>query len=508
MSLLSTLARRKAVRRMSTLRRYAMDPTGPQARVLAHLLKRARGTAFGRDVGLASVRTKQDFQSAVPITDYSGMEPWWTRARHGEADVSWPGRIPYFGISSGTTAGEKYLPISAETIKTNKRGGFDAIAPHLAEDASLLGGKLLFLGGTTTLQKEGHAWIGDNTGIMGSKIPWFFARKHTPGPRIAAMGDWGKKIEAAAKIGARQDVRMLGGIPSWLILYGEAVLEEARRQGKQATTLKELWPQLSLVAHGGTAFQPYAARMQELLGEGVRFVDSYSATEGGFLGVQDERDDPAMLPLPDLGVFYEFVPVEEVGNDRPTRHLLHEVQPEVDYALGMSTNAGIWGYLVGDIVRFTSVRPYRFVFAGRLAHTMNAFGEHLSGPEIDRAVLEAAEREALEVGEFSVAARWPDASSPRGGHRYYIEGEIDDAMAIRMADTIDRRLQSGSEDYKAHRSDGYALDRPEVVPVERGAFYAWMKARGRYGGQNKVPRVLNPELDASLREHLHSSRGL
>ncbi len=508
MSVVGSIVHAAAVRRLARLRRAALDPAEAQARVLRRLMRSARKTAFGRDHLLGHVRHASEFAEAVPLRDYAGMEPWWRRARSGEPDVAWPGVIENFAVSSGTTAGEKYLPVSERTIRSARGGGFDNLVPFLAArpDRELLAGRLLFLGGATTLREEGPAFVGDMTGIMGRRIPMRFARRRLPSPDVAADGDWARKIDRTIEESLHADVRLLAGVPSWILLLLERVVERARVGRRARATIREVWPNLSVYLHGGMAFEPYRRRFRELVGDDVWCLEGYSASEGGMLAVQDRRDDPGLVPVADRGVFFEFVPSGEVGSKSPRRLALADVEPDVDYAVALTTDSGIYAYLVGDVVRFLSVRPHRLVFAGRLAHTMNAFGEHVSGGELDRAVVGASMAVGARVREFAVAARFPDATHPRGGHIHYVEFEGASGDAIALANEIDRRIAGGNEDYAAHRRGNFGIDAPEVRVVAVGAFYAWMLARGKFGGQHKVPRVLSTTLHADWLEFLDRTK--
>ncbi len=500
--MLNTVVHHLAVKRLRQMRELARDPARAQESVLNSLISRAWNTAFGRAHGFERIRNHRDWVQRVPLSDYASMEPWWKRALDGERDVCWPGHIRYWAISSGTTAGEKYLPVSMDTIRGNRQGGFDAVAPSLAQDRpQLFSGKLLFLGGSTTLRKHGENWIGDNTGIMTMHIPPIMRRWHTPGQRVAGMTNWEQKIEAAAEISARHDVRMLSGVPSWIILFAEKVLRNA---GKE--TLKQVWPNLALFVHGGMSFAPYRQRFLDLVGAPIRCTDTYSASEGGMLGVQDDRDDPAMLPLVDQGVFFEFVPEDELGSDAPSRLTIAQVEPGVNYAVLLNTDSGIFGYLVGDLVRF--VTQERFVFAGRTKHTLNAFGEHVSGGELDRAVEAACKATGAAVEEFAVAVLYPNAENAAGGHVYYVEFRNDPGDTGAFASAIDITIQAGNEDYAAHRTGEFGMRAPVVWALPCGTFYEWMKARGRLGGQNKVPRVLSQELEADLQQFLPAAVSL
>lgn len=489
-----------ARRRLAALHAAARDPGPVQRRLFERLLARMARTEFGRRHDLGLVRTPVDFAAALPLQDYASMAPWWERARHGERDVCWPGAIRYWALSSGTTSGEKFLPVSGDTIAGNKRGGFDSLVPHLCtpEGSRLFGGKLLFLGGCTQLRREGDVFVGDNTGIMALHVPAVLRRWHTPDRTVRALPSWEEKVARAAAQAALQDLRMLAGVPSWIVLFGEAVLAEARRRGRRADVLRDVWPALQLFVHGGVSFEPYRQRVRELVGADIRTTDTYSASEGGMLAVQDRDDDPGMLPLLDLNTFFEFVPRGELGSERPRRLTIAEVETGVDYAIALTTNSGIPAYLVGDLVRFTSRDPLRLVFAGRTAHTLSAFGEHVSGGELDRAIATAAAATGAVVAEYAVGVRFPDADDAMGQHCWFVEFHRapDDAAAFAAA--IDRTIQAGNEDYATHRSFG--LRTPSVTVLPAGSFLAWMRRHGKIGGQHKVPRVASASMMRELRE--------
>ena len=493
-----------ARRRLRQLRARASDPDAVQRAELSRLFSIAARTAFGVEHDFAKIKTHEDVTRAVPLRDYHAMAPYWERARAGEPNVAWPGLIKHWALSSGTTSGEKFLPVSSETIKGNKKGGWDSIVPYLAQGAGdLFAGKLLFLGGCTEMRREKGAWIGDNTGIMTLHMPAWVRRWHTPGPSIASIPDWERKIEKAARQGLDQDVRMLSGVPSWIVLYCEHVLGAARERNASVESLAEVWPNLSLFVHGGVSFAPYRERFRELAGRDVWCTDTYSASEGGMLAVQDARDEAGMLPLLDQGVFFEFVPANELGSEAPTRLTISQVEPGVDYAVVLHSDSGIWGYLVGDLVRFVSVRPLRLVFAGRIAHTLNAFGEHVSGAELDRAIGAAVDRSGAVLAEFAVATEYPLDGQAEGRHVWYCEFVQAPRNLDEFARAIDETISAGNEDYETHRS--YGLRAPIVRRVQSGGFEAWMKQRGKHGGQNKVPRTLAPELEETLRSWADST---
>jgi len=494
MSVASRVAGVFARHRLARMRGCAQDAGPVQERVFRRLLRAARRTAFGREHGLAAVRTRADWADAVPLRDYAGMAPWWERARTGEPDVSWPGTVRCFAISSGTTSGEKHLPVSEATIRSARGGALDAIVPYLAArpDADMLGGRLLFLGGATRLREEGVSLVGDMTGILASRMPSFLTSRHVPGPEIAAESDWERKLPRAADAAMAEDVRAMAGVPSWIVLFAETVLARARAAGRRADHLVDLWPRLGVYAHGGMSFAPYRQRLIELHGGDLWCLDGWSASEGGMLSVQDRRESHDMLPVLDRGTWFELVPLREVGSPRPTRLPIERAEVGVEYAVALNTDSGIWSYLLGDVVRFTSRVPLRLEFAGRIAHTLNAFGEHVSGGELDRAILGACVARRLLLREFAVSAEFPVPGRPTGRHVHYLEveptGVAPDLRALALE--IDRRIAEGNEDYEAHRRHGFGLAEPTVVLVPPDTFLHWMRVRGRFGGQNKVPRVL------------------
>ena len=498
MRMIGAIATKIARRRLRAMRRNASSPAAPQRRVFERLMARMRDTAFGREHGLAAVEHPQDLQRAVPLMDYQAMAKWWDRARAGERNVCWPGLTKFWAISSGTTSGEKFLPVSADTIANNKRGGFDSLVPHLAAGGGrLFGGKLLFLGGSTQLRREGEVWIGDNTGIMALHVPRCLRGLHAPDATIRALPSWEEKVARAAAQTAAVDLRMLAGVPSWIVLFGESVLAHCRANGRDVSCLADVWPNLQLFVHGGVTFAPYAERCRALVGRELRYTDTYSASEGGMLAVQDLTDDPGMLPLLDRSTFFEFVPQEELGKPDARRVTIDAVEPGVDYAVALTTDSGIVSYLVGDLVRFTGIDPLRLVFAGRTAHTLNGFGEHISGGELERAIAAAAAGTGAVVHEFAVGVRFPEPGQPMGGHAYMIEFHREPDDLARFARRLDETLQQGNEDYATHRT--YGLLPPAVEPLPPGTFLAFMKRRGKIGGQHKVPRVLDAAQLAELR---------
>ena len=474
------------------LDRRGNDVRRVQERALQKLVHRARDTSFGRSHRFSEVDSVSAFRERVSIHAYPDLKPWFERALQGELDVTWPGRIRYFGMSSGTTAGNKYLPISMDSVKQQQRGGFDPVAAFLrwTRDPGVMGGKYLMLGGSSRLEPHPNgAWIGDNTGVMANHMPAVVRGKYLPSERVRGVADWDEKIRSAADEAVDHDVRVVAGTPSWFPGLFDEVMEAASRRGLRPTSIYDVWPNLKLITGGGIGYEAYRPLIEARLGDRVPYVDVYNATEGGIMGVQDRLDEPTMRLLPDNGLFYEFIPVGEVDRPNPTRLSLWEVERDEVYALAVSTMSGIWAYTIGDCLRFTETRPHRFVFEGRTAAFLNVTGEHVSQGELERAVRVAATELAVTVAEFTVGADVGIDGSGAAQHVYFLEVEGTLPSARRFAELVDADIASLNDDYAAHRS-GRGLHTPAVRLVPRGTFHRFMKARGKLGGQNKVPRVV------------------
>lgn len=477
-------------------------PRSAQERALRRLIERAKNTAFGRAHRLAKVRSVADFRAAVPVRDYLGLKSWIERALEGEKDCLWPGAIPYFGMSSGTTAGNKYLPISHDQIRSQRRHGFDPIASYLraTRDASLFEGVGVFLGSSSTLTRHpSGAYIGDNTGIMAHHVPGILSSLYRPTPEVRRIPDWDRKIDALVRESLDEDVRFLAGTPSWFPGLFDRLLDVARTEGRKADVVLDLWPNLRLLTGGGVRYEPYRALIEARLGRKVPYVDVYNATEGGFFGVQDRLDDEAMRLLPDTGVFFEFVPIDQLDRAHPERRTLWEVETGVTYAVVVSTPSGLLGYRIGDCVRFVERFPHRFFFEGRTAAFLNVQGEHVSQGELERAMRVACLDCGVELVDFTVTAEVGIDGGSAARHVYFVE--VDGALADseRMSRRIDADLRLRNDDYGTHRESRHGLRDPEVRLVARGTFHRWMKSRGKLGGQNKVPRViLDPLARSSL----------
>jgi hypothetical protein len=461
------------------------DPIEVQARTLRRLLRRARATRFGRDHGFDRIRSVAEFQRRVPIRTYESLWAEYLRERYPVfEDLTWPGRIPFLALTSGTTRGPtKYIPVSAEMVASNRRAAATMLALHCRThpNARLFRGRLFFLGGSTDLRPASAGVSeGDLSGIVAAELSPFFRPYTFPGLELALETDWDRKLSQLAELSQKEPISLVGGVPSWLLMLFQKLLEQT---GKE--TLVEVWPNLELVVHGGVKFDPYRATFRSIVGSArVRLLETYACSEG-FVAFGDPATELLRLVF-DHGLFYEFVPATELGSVRPTRHWLGTAVPGVNYALVVSTCAGMWAHSVGDTIRFESLGPPLLTFTGRTEQTLSAFGEHLINEELEAAVTSAAASTSAAVRDWHVG---PVFAGALGYHQYVVEFIEEPADPEHFRDLLDAELARRNDDYRAHRSPGVGLPSPAVLIVRPGTFATWMRCRGRLGGQNKVPRI-------------------
>lgn len=471
-----------------------------QEQTLLRLLSAAANTRFGRVHRFASIRTVADYQRRVALRDYDAFwDEYWRPSFPHLTNTTWPGQVPYLALSSGTTTGAtKYIPISAPMLAANRRAALTSLAwLRVAHpNTPLFTGQMFFLGGSTDLSPltptRAPTLAGDLSGIACREVPAFLRPYTYPPPNLALLSNWEEKLDRLARQSVGLPITLVSGVPSWLLLLFERLLRLTGRE-----RLNEVWPTLRVVVHGGTRFDPYRALFRRLVGDGVHFVETYPASEG-FVAAEDPRHGLLRL-IPDHGVFFEFVPVEELHQDRPTRHTVADIVPGVQYAVVLTTCAGLWSYVLGDTVCFERRTPPLLRFTGRTRQFLSAFGEHLIGEEVERAVAQAAATIGVDVVDFHVGPVFPGSACTAGHHRYLVEFDRPEGEIVSFAREIDAILCQTNEDYRAHRTGDLTLRRPEVVPVRRGGFAAWMRSRGKLGGQHKVPRMDNTgQLTAEL----------
>ncbi|MDR3527764.1 MAG: GH3 auxin-responsive promoter family protein [Rhizomicrobium sp.] len=467
------------------------EPVQSQRQQLTSLLRRAANTQFGREYGFAGIHSVEEYQRAVPLRRYDAFwDGYWSRAYPVLDNVTWPGIIPFFANSSGTSSGvTKHIPVSAAMAKANRRAAIDLLVHHSANkpNSRVLGGKNFFLGGSAALTPVGpDVMEGDLSGIAAARVPWWAKGFYFPTGDDAKIADWEEKSRVLARRALSEDIRSLSGTPSWLLLFFEEMKQAAPGSSGR---LVEHWPELEMLVHGGISFEPYRARFAELLaGSHAETREVYPASEG-FIALQDKGPRQGLRLLTDNGLFFEFVPMEELDSTEPTRHWLGTVETGVNYALVLTSCAGLWSYIIGDTVRFLEKFPPRLIVTGRTSYGLSAFGEHLIGEEIDAAIAAAALATDIAVTDFMVGPVF--APSGPGHHLYLIEGvAVAPEKAELFAQTIDAALCARNVDYAEHRKGGFGMGQPQVRFVRSGGFVAWMKARGKLGGQNKVPRVI------------------
>ena len=482
MSLKSAIAGPYARFVTSAVMRRAMDPAATQLGVLRQLVQYGGATAFGRDHKLYQVHDHAGLVQAVPLRDYEGFRPYIDRIVAGEKDVLWPGLPLYLCKTSGTTSGAKYIPITQHSLPNHIGSARRALLAYIAHSgrAEFVDGMMIFLQGSPVLDRKGLIPTGRLSGIVANHVPRYLLKNRMPSFATNSIADWETKVEAIVGETMRADMRLISGIPAWVQMYFERLLA---RTGK--ATVKEVFAQFSLFVYGGVNYAPYRSRMEALIGGAVPSVELFPASEG-FIAYQDKDNDDGLLLVLDNGIYFGFVPMH--GNDRRPRSIA-EVELDTQYALVLYTNAGLWGYEIGDTVKFTSLAPPRIKVTGRTKHFTSAFGEHVIAEEVEGALKDAIAAVPCEVAEFTVAPQLaPNEGLPY--HEWHIEFAAPPADMGRFSAAMDEALQKRNPYYKDLIA-GKVL-RPLVVrSLPRGAFAAWMKARGMNDAQSKVPRLAN-----------------
>lgn len=474
----------------------ARTPPATQEAELLRLVRKAKDTTFGRAHDFAGVQSVADYQARVPLRDFDAFwTDYFADAFPLLNDVSWPGRIPYFAVSSGTSTGRtKHIPVSREMLRSNSRAGTDLLAHHVLNtpQSRVLSGKSFMLGGSVAMTDLADGVrAGDLSGIARLENPRWSGPFVFPSIEEALEADWEAKIDRLARLSLAEPIRCIAGTPSWLLLFFERL--QAMANGPK--DVSALYPSLDLMVYGGMSFAPY----REIFGEWftsrpVDWREVYSASEG-FVASADRGVGEGMRINLDIGLFYEFVPLDEWDAPNPTRYWIDDAPVGMDLGLVLSTCAGLWAYKIGDVVRLTDTDPPRLLVTGRTSHTLNAFGEHLSGAEIEGAVLKAGERVGRHVMEFAVTPLFPGAERSAGQHQYVVEldGPVAPDARQTFAEALDAVLKAENEDYEVHRRKDYQLLAPRVTVLPPGGFADWMRERGKLGGQNKVPRVVLSE---------------
>ena len=484
MSLRTRIAKYLAKRARKKINQWASDPVATQQKVFKSLIQNAKHTAFGTDHHFDQIQNHQDFIQRVPVVDYEGLRPYVDRVVDGETDVLWPGKPLYFAKTSGTTSGMKYIPLTKASMPTHIAAAKNALFCHIEAtgDASFVDGQMIFLQGSPVLNKKNGIDLGRLSGIVAHYVPKYLQKNRLPSWETNCIEDWETKVDAIVEETHQKDMRLISGIPPWVSMYYEKL------QLKTGKKVGDLFPNFSLFVYGGVNFEPYRTKLESLVGRRVPSVELYPASEG-FFAFQDHPDANGMLLQLDSGIFYEFIPVDQLSEKKPPRLGLSEVQTDVNYAMIISTNAGLWGYNIGDTVIFTSTAPYRVLVSGRIKHFISAFGEHVIGKEVEQALLKATQHTPIEISEFTVA---PQVNPTKGlpYHEWFIEFTTPPTDIQQFCLAVDQQLCQQNR-YYHDLIQGKVLRPLEIRVVQKGGFSNHMKRMGKLGGQNKVPRLTN-----------------
>lgn len=470
-----------------------------QEALLSELVEKAKQTQFGKDHEFAAIKSYDDFKTRVPLRDYEELKPYIEKIKEGAHNVLWKGRPLYFAKTSGTTSGAKYIPITKASVDNHFNSARNAVMCYMSETGNFgaAAGKLIFLSGSPELERVGDIPTGRLSGISNHLIPRYVRTNQMPSYETNCIEDWEQKLDKIVEETIQQNMTLISGIPPWMQMYFDRLTE---RSGK---AVGELFPNLKLLVQGGVNFEPYKNRLLESVGRPVDVVEVFPASEG-FFAFQDSQTEEGLLLNSNSGIFFEFVPLDEYGKPNATRLRLHDVQLGVKYALIINSNAGLWGYSIGDTVRFVSLKPYRLVVSGRVKHYISAFGEHVIGEEVEKAMLHALQQVPARVTEFSVAPMVAEAGG-KSYHEWFIEFEKtpDDMEAFRMA--LDGALRKQNVYYDDLVS-GNILAPLQVTTVNKNGFIDYMKSIGKLGGQNKAPRLTNDrQLAKGLQPFLSSA---
>ena len=485
MSIKSFFGKIIANRDVVQTKKWSSNPLETQQKVLHQLLKTAANTAFGKDHCFSEISNYEDFKTQVPVRDYEGLKPYIERIKNGEQDVLWKGSPLYFAKTSGTTSGAKYIPLTKESLAYQIKAAKSALLHYIVDSGNhhFINGKMIFLQGSPELDMNPTVPNGRLSGIVANFVPSYLQSNRLPSYKTNCIEDWETKVEAIIEETLPEDMRLISGIPSWVQMYFE------RLQAKTGKTISELFPNFSLFVFGGVNYEPYRKKFEELIGKKVDSLELYPASEG-FIAFQEKQDEKGLLLLLDYGIFYEFIPADEFYDENPTRISLGEVKMGINYVLILNTNAGLWGYNIGDTVAFTSLEPYRIIVTGRIKHFTSAFGEHVIAKEVEEAIRLAMEQcTEVELSEFTVAPQTePEEGLPY--HEWLIEFSTDAKDVALFEKLIDENLQAQNSYYK-DLVEGKILRQLKITSLPKNAFHKYMKSQGKLGGQNKIPRLAN-----------------
>jgi len=495
MSVKAFAAKLFAKRIHAQTQKWANDPVATQEKVLASLLKTAAPTKFGKDHHFSSIKSHADFVQNVPVRDYEGLKPYVDLVVNGEENILWIGKPLYFAKTSGTTSGAKYIPLTAASMPFHIQAARNAILSYIHETgkADFVSGKMIFLQGSPILEEKNGIKLGRLSGIVAHFIPKYLQKNRMPSWETNCIEDWETKVNAIVEETFSEDMTIISGIPSWVQMYFEKLSAKGNKP------VGEIFKNFNLFIYGGVNYEPYRAKFENLIGRKVDSVELFPASEG-FFAYQDSQMEKGMLLLLNSGIFYEFIKAAEFFTENPRRYTIGEVELNVNYVLIISTNAGLWGYNIGDTIQFTSLKPYRVIVSGRIKHYISAFGEHVIGKEVESALKEAMEGTNIRVNEFTVAPQ----INPKEGlpyHEWFIEFDSEASEEPNNLEEFALRIDTAMRKQNVYYDDlitGNVLRTVVVTKVRQNGFQEYMKSQGKLGGQNKLPRLTNDRKIADL----------
>ena len=484
MSLKSVAARLFAQKIYKKTQAWANNPIATQRAVFLNLIREAKQTQFGKDHHFEAINTQEDFARLVPVRDYEALKPYVDRVVKGEEDILWKGKPLYFAKTSGTTSGAKYIPLTKESMPYHIEAARNAILLYIHETkkADFVNGKMIFLQGSPMLEEKYGIKLGRLSGIVAHFVPKYLQKNRLPSWETNCIEDWETKVNAIVNETIDEDMTVISGIPSWVQMYFEKLQQRAEKP------VGAIFKNFNLFIYGGVNYEPYRAKFENLIGRKVDSIELFPASEG-FFAYQDSQKEKGMLLLLNAGIFYEFIKSEDFYTENPKRFTIGEVELGVNYVLIISTNAGLWGYNIGDTVQFTSLKPYRVIVSGRIKHYISAFGEHVIGKEVEHALQEAMIGTTIRVNEFTVAPQiTPTEGLPY--HEWFIEFENEPEDSGTFAEALDNAMRKQNI-YYDDLIVGHVLKKLVVTKVTKNGFQDYMKSIGKLGGQNKIPRLSN-----------------
>ncbi|AYL95009.1 GH3 auxin-responsive promoter family protein [Mucilaginibacter celer] len=494
-SALSKLFAARVNRQLNYLRKNAVTL---QQKNFSDIIDAAKNTAFGKDHQFAAINNYDDFKRLVPVHDYEDLRPYIDRVVNGEENVLWPGKPAYLAKTSGTTSGVKYIPISKESMPEHIKAARNALLSYIHETgkADFVDGKMIFLQGSPILAEKHGISTGRLSGIVAHHVPGYLQKNRLPSYETNCIEDWEQKVDAIVEETFNEDMRLISGIPPWCQMYFDRL--SAKAGGKK---INEIFPNFKLYVYGGVNYEPYRTRMEESIGFKIDSIETYPASEG-FIAFQDSQKEKGLLLLVDSGIFYEFIPSDEFFNENPTRINIKDVELDKNYAIILNTSAGLWGYSLGDTIKFVSKDPYRIVVTGRIKHYISAFGEHVIGEEVEHALMSVAKQEGVDVVEFTVAPQVNPEAGQLPYHEWFIEFGSAPADLRSFALKVDEALQKKNI-YYFDLIEGNILQPLVIQSLQKDAFINYMRSEGKLGGQNKVPRLSNDrKIAEGLKEYL------